>query len=65
MLEQKIQLRNGVQIPTLGLGTWQIPDEIAQKSDIPIHYVLSSLTMLEIKGVIKSSSGQGYKLNID
>jgi DNA processing protein len=41
------------------------PDEIAEKSDIPIHYVLSSLTILEIKGVIKSSSGQGYKLNID
>lgn len=32
MLKQKIQLRNGVQIPTLGLGTWQIPNEIAKRA---------------------------------
>ncbi|MBQ3571380.1 MAG: aldo/keto reductase [Clostridia bacterium] len=32
MLNQKIQLKNGVQIPTMGLGTWQIPDEIAQRA---------------------------------
>lgn len=40
-------------------------DEISEKSKIPADYVLSSLTMLEIKGVIKQVPGKGYILNIN
>ena len=40
-------------------------DEISEISRIPVDYVLSSLTMLEIKGVIKSVPGKGYVLNIN
>lgn len=38
-------------------------DEISLNSKVPVNYVLSTLTMLEIKGVIKSIPGNGYKLN--
>jgi len=48
------------------IGTQMITvDSIAAKSKIPMDYVLSTLTMLEIKGVIKSLPGQGYVLNIN
>lgn len=39
-------------------------DEISKKSNIPINYVLSTLTMLEIKGVVKSVVGNKFMLNI-
>lgn len=39
-------------------------DEISKKSKIPMNYVLSTLTMLEIKGVIKSVMGNGFMLNL-
>lgn len=32
MLNKKIQLKNGVQIPILGLGTWQIPNALAERA---------------------------------
>ena len=39
-------------------------DEISKKSNIPMNYVLSTLTMLEIKGVVKSVVGNKFMLNI-
>lgn len=39
-------------------------EEILSKTQIPVNYILSSLTMLEIKGVIKIIPGQKYVLNI-
>lgn len=48
------------------IGTEMITvDNIALKSKVPMDYVLSTLTMLEIKGVIKALHGQGYVLNIN
>ena len=38
-------------------------DELANDSDIPMNYILSSLTMLEIKGVVKSVIGNKFMLN--
>ena len=38
-------------------------DELANGSDIPMNYILSSLTMLEIKGVVKSVIGNKFMLN--
>lgn len=39
-------------------------DEISKKSNIPMNHVLSTLTMLEIKGVVKSVVGNKFMLNI-
>ncbi len=39
-------------------------DELASKTDIPMSYILSSLTMLEIKGVVKSEIGNKFMLKI-
>ena len=32
MLQEKITLSNGVEIPKLGLGTWFIPDDQAAEA---------------------------------
>lgn len=39
-------------------------DEIAKKANIPMNYVLSTLTMLEIKGVVKSVVGNKFMLKL-
>ena len=33
MLQEKITLSNGVEIPKLGLGTWFIPDDQAAEAE--------------------------------
>ena len=42
----------------------QTADGLASGTDIPMNYILSSLTMLEIKGVVKSVIGNKFMLNI-
>ncbi|MBE7021211.1 MAG: DNA-protecting protein DprA [Ruminococcaceae bacterium] len=37
-------------------------DELSLKTDIPMNYILSALTMLEIKGVVISEVGNKFKL---
>ncbi len=49
----------------LSLETYETTaDEISKKSKLPVSYVLSALTMLEIKGVVKSVVGNRFILNI-
>lgn len=38
-------------------------DTITENTDLPAHQVLTALTMLEMKGIVQSTSGKRYKLS--
>jgi len=42
-----------------------LPDEVAEKAELPIHRVLSTLTILEINGFAEQQSGRRFVRTVD
>lgn len=57
MLHKKIALYNGVEIPALGAGTWQIPDEIAE--DVVRNAIEVGYRHIDTAAAYENESGVG------